>query len=111
MSEPDEPVFDDKQDQTGMTGRQQYNLVTDTIVGPNVRLKDNVIQGISVLVCLLIGGGAGWFFIDSPMLGILEGGVFGLLAGSLVGTLVGVFGSGFYLMIYRAMKHMRKDHD
>jgi hypothetical protein len=103
MPEPEEPEFDDEQEGSGMTGRQQYNLVTDTIVGPNIRLKDNVIQGVSVLVCLLIGGGIGWFFVENPMQGILGGG--------LVGMLVGVFGSGLYLMIYRAMKHLRKDHD
>jgi hypothetical protein len=103
MTEPEEPEFDDEQEQASMTGRQQYNLVTDTIAGPNIRLKDNVIQGISVLVCLLIGAGVGWFVVDEPMPG--------LLGGSLAGMLVGVFGSGFYLMIYRAMKHIRKDHD
>ena len=103
MSDAEELEFDDEQDQAGMTGRQQYNLVPDTIAGPNVRLKDNVIQGISVLVGVLIGAGVGWSVVDEPIPGLLAGGVGGML--------VGVFGSGLYLMIYRAMKHVRKDHD
>jgi hypothetical protein len=103
MPEPEEREFDDEQEKSGMTNRQQYNLVTDTIAGPNIRLKDNVIQGISVLVGVLIGAGVGWSVVDEPMPG--------LLGGSLVGMLVGVFGSGLYLMIYRATKHIRKDHD
>ncbi|MBT6155160.1 MAG: hypothetical protein HOL01_04940 [Planctomycetaceae bacterium] len=66
-------------------------------------MKDNVIQGISVLVGVLIGAGVGWSVVDEPIPGLLAGGVGGML--------VGVFGSGLYLMIYRAMKHVRKDHD
>ena len=39
-----------------MTEKESYNVVTDVVAGPNVRLKDNVVQGIVVFVCVLIGG-------------------------------------------------------
>ena len=36
------------------TGRHAYNAVTDTLGGPNVRLKDNLFPGLAILVCLLL---------------------------------------------------------
>ena len=35
----------------------------------------------------------------------------GALVGGLIGILVGLFGSGIFLMIYRAVRHMRGKHD
>src|SRR5688572_14885207 len=37
------------------SGREQYNVIADTVVGPNLRLKDNLIQAASIIVCLLLG--------------------------------------------------------
>ncbi len=90
---PDQPV----------TGRQAYNLVTDTVGGPNVRLKDNLYQGLAILVCLLMGAGIGCLAVTERLMGALLGGFLGLL--------VGLFGSGIFLMIYRAARHARGKHD
>jgi hypothetical protein len=86
-----------------MTGRQAYNLVSDTVAGPNVRLKDNLYQGLAVLVCLFLGAGIGFL--------VLKDGLMGVLLGGFIGLLVGLFGSGLFLMIYRAVKHAQGKHD
>jgi hypothetical protein len=86
-----------------MTERQVYNLVTDTVTGPNVRLRDNAYQGIAILACLILGAGTGLLAINDRFTGVLFGG--------FIGVLVGLFGSGIFLMIYRAVKHIRKKHD
>ena len=100
MSEQKPPVETPKQP---LTERQAYNLVTDTIGGPNLRLKDNLYQGLAMLVCLLLGAGIGFLAMTDGLIGALVGGFIGLL--------VGVFASGFFLMIYRAVKHARGQHD
>jgi hypothetical protein len=86
-----------------LTGRQAYNLVTDTVGGPNVRLNDNLYQGLAILVCLVLGSGIGFLATTDHMMGALLGG--------LIGLLVGLFGSGIFLMIYRAVMHARGKHD
>ena len=100
MSEQKPPDETPKQP---MTGRQAYNLVTDTVGGLNMRLKDNLYQGLSILVCLLLGAGIGFLAMTDGLMGALLGGFIGLLAG--------LFGSGLFLMIYRAVKHTRGKHD
>jgi hypothetical protein len=89
--------------QQPMMGRQVYNLVTDTVGGPNVRLKDNLYQGLAILICLLLGAGIGLLAMADRLMGSLLGGFIGLL--------VGLFGSGIFLMIYRAIKHAQNKHD
>lgn len=84
-----------------MTDRQTYNLVSDTVAGPNVRLKDNLYQGLAILVCLILGAG----------IGVLVGGMTGALIGAVAGLLVGLLGSGIFLMFYRAIQHARGRHD
>lgn len=86
-----------------MTGRQAFNLVTDTVGGPNVRLKDNLYQGLAILICLVLGAGIGFLAMTDGLMGTLLGGFIGLLAG--------LFGSGIFLMIYRAGKHTQGKHD
>lgn len=86
-----------------ITGRQAYNLVTDTVGGPNVRLKDNLYQGMAILVCLLLGAGIGFLAMTDGLTGALLGGFSGLV--------VGLFGSGIFLMVYRAVLHARGRHD
>ena len=88
----------------GMTDRQTYNVVTDMVTGPNVRLADNCIQGVAVLVCIVAGVALGvGLSPDEPILGVL--------LGVLGGLLVGGIGSGMVLMIYRAVQHARGRHD
>ena len=87
----------------GMTGQKTYNIVSDTVTGANVRLKDNVIQGIVILVCLVLGAAIGAIVVSERIPGALVGGFIGLL--------VGLFGSGLFLMVFRAIMHMRGRHD
>jgi hypothetical protein len=100
MSEQKPPEPSPKQP---ITGRQAYNLVTDTVGGPNVRLKDNLYQGLAILVCLLLGAGIGFL--------VMTDGLMGTLLGGFIGLLVGLFGSGTFLMIYRAIQHARNKHE
>ena len=86
-----------------MTERDIYNVVTDTIVGPNVRPKDNLYQGLAILAGLFLGAGIG--AISTRDL------AFGAMVGGFVGTAAGLFGSGIFLMIYRAVRHSRGKHD
>jgi hypothetical protein len=98
-----DPQQQNQEPPAGMTDRQTYNVVTDTVMGPNVRLKDNVVQGIAILVCLLLGTGIGAAVVEERVPGALVGGFLGLLAG--------LFGSGLFLMIYRFVMHVRGRHD
>jgi len=86
-----------------MTGREAYNLVTDTFTGPNLRWRDNLYQGLAILICLVLGTLIGPWIIQDPLAGALVGGFFGVL--------VGLFGSGIVLMIYRGIHHARGKHD
>ena len=86
-----------------LTGRGAYNVVTDTIGGPNIRLRDNLIQAIAIAVCLFLGAGIGALVVEER--------VPGALVGAFVGLLVGLFGSGLFLMVYRALMHARGKHD
>ena len=86
-----------------LTGRQAYNLVSDTVTGLNVRRKDNLYQGLAILAGLVLGSGIGFLVMTDGLLGALFGGFIGLLAG--------LFGSGIFLMIFRAIRHARGQHD
>jgi hypothetical protein len=86
-----------------LTPQQSYNVVTDLVAGPNVRLWDNLVQGITILVCLGLGVVVGFFLpLDHPI---------GLIVGGIGGVVVGLLGSGLFLMIYRAVRHMSGKHD
>jgi hypothetical protein len=100
----DDPVFlPDDPPEKPMTDRQTYNVVTDTVGGPNVRLKDNLYQGLAILVSLVLGAMIGALVVKDHIPGALVGG--------FIGILVGLFGSGIFLMTYRAMRHIRGKHD
>ena len=88
---------------TGVTDRQTYNIVSDTVVGANFRLRDNVIQAIAIFVSLCVGAIIGAVAVEEQLMGALVGGFLGMIAG--------LFGSGIFLMIYRAVRHMRGRHD
>jgi hypothetical protein len=83
------------------TGRAAYNIVSDTVTGANVRFKDNAIQALVIFICLVMGVLIGAVVADGE----------GAVAGGFIGLLVGLFGSGLFLMIYRALMHVRGRHD
>ena len=100
----DDPVFlPEDPPKKPMTDRETYHVVTDTVGGPNVRLKDNLYQGLAILVCLVLGAVIGAIVASDHIPGALVGG--------FIGILVGLFGSGIFLMIYRAVRHARGKHD
>jgi hypothetical protein len=87
-----------------LTDRQAYNVVSDTVTGANLRLRDNLFQGVAVLVFALIGVGVGYFLMPDNRLT-------GALLGLVGGLIVGVLASGTFLMIFRAVRHARGKHD
>jgi hypothetical protein len=87
----------------GLTGQQTYNLVTDTVTGVNLRLADNLIQGLAVFAGCVCGAGIGALVAEERVAGALIGG--------LIGVIVGLFTSGIGLMIYRGLKHLKGRHD
>lgn len=86
-----------------LTGRQAYNVVSDTVAGANVRVMDNVVQAIAISVCLVLGAIIGVLTIEDRLAGVFVGGFLGLI--------VGLFASGIFLMIFRAVMHLRGRHD
>ncbi len=87
-----------------MTGREEYNLITDTVAGPNVRLKDNLYQGLAILICLVLGAVIGCFIPTEER-------AMAIGIGAFVGLFAGLIGSGIFIMVYRAVKHARGKHD
>ena len=90
------PQIEKEEPKKGLSSKETYNAVSDTVVGVNVRKKDNIIQGLIILVTVIIG----------LVIGQMYGG-FLMLGGLIIGFLV----SGIFLMIYRAVKHASGDHD
>ena len=91
------------QQSKSLTGRQQYNVVADTVTGVNVRAKDNLYQGLACLAFMLIGIAIGFFVAELKIVGMVLGAVTGLIVGVLI--------SGIALMIYRMTQHARGRHD
>ncbi|MEX2218456.1 MAG: hypothetical protein WD749_06805 [Phycisphaerales bacterium] len=68
---------------------KDYHLITDTVGGPSLRAKDNLIQGAVVLWSAAVGAGVGY---------LVRGGMGAILGGvgmAVVSTLV----SGLVLMV------------
>jgi len=91
-------------------GRQAYNIVTDTVVGPNIRWRDNLLQAAIAGLCLVLGIPIG------ALIAWIAGGNGGdqigfAIVGGFVGLVVGLFGSGIFLMVFRAVRHLRGKHD
>ncbi len=91
------------------SGKAAYNLVSDVVVGVNVRRQDNLFQALFILATVILG-----FIMGGIIVGLAEtdvpwiaGGVVGAFAG-LVG---GLFLSGIALMIYRGVRHWKGKHD
>ena len=99
MKKTPPPIIEQKENKKELSSKETYNVVSDTVIGINARKKDNLIQGIIILVTVIIG----------LVIGHMYGGF--LLLGGLGGLIVGFFGSGIFLMIYRAIKHASGDHD
>lgn len=90
-------------------GRAVYNMISDNVVGVNVRWRDNVFQAVFTLVATILGAAIG------AALPWLSGGevpmLVGVIIGLILGAVLGVLTSGIYLMIYRAARHLRGKHD
>jgi hypothetical protein len=99
MSDPNDQDPQSKK----LTGRETYNLITDTVAGPNLRWKDNLFQGLAILVSIGLGVLIGWLVAADPKIGALAGGFIGLVAGTLI--------SGLFLMIFRGVRHAQGKHD
>lgn len=90
---------------THLSGRETYNVVSDTVTGVNIRLLDNLVQ----LVVVLIGAGAGVLVGhllhegDRPATAMILGAIGGLVAGVIL--------SGTFLAIYRGVRHLKGKHD
>jgi hypothetical protein len=84
------------------SARETYDTVADTIgLVPSVRLKDNVIQGITVVVVTGI----------AALVGFVMGGTTGLAVGALLGLVGSLLVSGTVLMVVgwvRAAKKLSK---
>jgi hypothetical protein len=68
----------------------------DTWLSPNMRVRDNVIQGMFTLLCVFVLSVWGFFFENQTFEGFLHGTIAGLVVGFLV--------SGFFLMVYRIFR-------
>lgn len=74
----------------GGASMQGYDFVADKIGGvPNVRLKDNLIQGLSILATTVLG----------VLIGLLVNGYIGAVIGFAIGSIGGLLVSGLVLGI------------
>ncbi|MFM2095470.1 MAG: hypothetical protein RIS70_2594 [Planctomycetota bacterium] len=108
--QPGDPNLGQGTEAKASADRAAYNIVSDTVVGVNVRGRDNLFQAIFILVSALLGAAIGarlkWFNKewDAPVL-------VGALAGLLAGLVIGLFASGIVLMVYRTIRHLQGKHD
>jgi len=84
-----------------ITGREKYNIVSDTVTGVNFRRRDNIFQltfiVVTVLLAVIVGG-------------ILWGGA-GMVVGAFAGLVGGLLASGFLLAVFRLSRHASGKHD
>ncbi len=83
---------------------ESYNVVSDTLIGVNVRGRDNLVQLLAIVAGLVLGAGVG--ALASP-----RDRTTGVIAGAFAGLLAGLLLSGFALMIFRGLRHARGRHD
>ena len=117
----------------GITSKETYSIVSDTVVGINARKSDNLLQVKITIITIIIGAIIGVIFngdaeaseqlpshlqhlVKEPVLKVALGVVglenhTGLVAGAIAGLILGFLGSGFYLMVFRAVKHASGDHE
>lgn len=91
MSQTPPPLPPD--DRTSASGSRSYDQFADKVgLVPNVRKKDNLIQGLAVLAGLLVGALVGWSWKRSFEAALL-GALIGLVGATLVsGTVLLVLG-------------------
>lgn len=85
-------------------GNEDVNIVIDVVTGPNMRWRDNLYQGLAILVCMLLGAAIGYFTA-------LRDHGFAAVLGGFLGVVIGLFGSGAVLMVYRGLRHLGGKHD
>ena len=103
MTDSNLPTSETEQPAEGLSGREAYNVVADTVTGVNIRRKDNLLQAAAIAACLVLGAVAGALAVEDR--------VPGALLGAFIGLLVGLFGSGVFIMVWRALRHLRGRHD
>ncbi len=104
-----DPHPENKPSEDLSAGHAAYNIVSDTVFGLNTRKGDNKFQAKCIFVSVLVLATAGAVLAalnrDSGLPWYV-----GALIGAFAGLIIGVFGSGIYLMVYRAVRHMKGDH-
>ena len=100
---------DNSQSENISAGHAAYNVVSDTVIGLNVRKSDNKFQAMFILAAVLVLAAVG------AILAALNGHwklpwYGGALIGSFAGLVIGVFASGIFLMVYRAVRHLQGKH-
>ena len=106
----DEPNQEEQPQQQSSSGADAVKIISDTVVGVNVRKSDNWFQAKCILVCVILFSIIGVIlcvlFPDSELPWFA-----GALAGAFAGLVIGTFGSGIFLMIYRFIRHAQGKHD
>jgi hypothetical protein len=97
------PTGGNEAHEQGPSSQETLNMITDLAVGPNLRIKDNVFQGLAILACIPLGVLIGMLVVADRLAGAIVGG--------FIAIVVGLFGSGIFLMVFRAIRHYRGKHD
>lgn len=92
------PISHENKPPQGSDGLEAYQTVAETIGGPSLRVKDNVVQAIVVFACMGVGAAIGFFGWGG--LGAAIGGVSGMIGGTLV--------SGGVLMVLGLVRAAKK---
>jgi hypothetical protein len=74
--------------------------IFDTVAGPNLRLRDNLIQLVSVVAAIPVAFLITWLISGDPKLAIVLGVLGGLIGGVLI--------SGAALGVYRFVKGIQR---
>ena len=100
-------------DRKALTAHEKYNVVTDTIIGINMRWSDNAVQGAIVAVFAALGAASGAFFIpgSDPALSEAVTAREGAIIGLVIGVILGGFVSGGLIGIFRFVKHLKGQHE
>ena len=126
------PLIEQKESKAGQTAKETYNIVSDTVAGINARKSDNLLPVKITIITIILGAIIGVIFdgdaeaseqlpshlqhlVKEPVLKVALGVVglenhTGLVAGAFAGLILGFLGSGFYLMVFRAVKHASGEH-
>ena len=83
---------------------EQVNQVADTLIGPNLRVKDNLMQLIACVAGAVLGG------LSCTTAALIVGGdVFKFaLTGTIGGLVIGLFASGIALMVIGFVRASRR---